>query len=178
LHAIHPVLAFAPEQATALHRLPSGALPLAAWPLLCWTAPAEQLSDLIRRLALTRTQGVAVRASLAIREVEPQLAAANRPSEVVRLLSPLPLATVYVFAAIARSEPAGQQAERYVTHWRTVRPILRGDDVMKLGVPRGPEIAEVLRDMQAARLDGEVQSRTDEERFVEAYLARELTGLA
>jgi hypothetical protein len=32
--------------------------------------------------------------------------------------------------------------------------------------------------MQAARLDGEVQSRTDEERFVEAYLARELTGLA
>ena len=49
---------------------------------------------------------------------------------------------------------------------------------MKLGVSRGPEIAEVLHDLQAARLDGEVKSRADEERFVEAYLARELTGLA
>ncbi len=178
LHAIHAALAFTPEQSAALHRLPGGAPPLAAWPLLCWTAPAERLADLILRLALTRTQAIAVRAIPAIRDAEQQLATATRPSEVVRSLSPLPLATVYAFAAVADSDPAGQQAERYVTRWRTVRPILRGDDVMKLGVPRGPEIAEVLRDLQAARLDGEVQSRADEERFVEAYLARELTGLA
>jgi tRNA nucleotidyltransferase (CCA-adding enzyme) len=178
LRAIHPALAFTPEQAAAFHRLPSGAPPLAAWPLLCWTAPAEQLTDLIQRLALTRTQAAAVRAIPAVRAAEPQLATATRPSEVVHLLSPLPLATLYAFAAVAGSDPAGQQAERYITRWRTVRSILRGDDVIKLGVPRGPEVAEVLRDLQNARLDGEVKSRAGEERLVEAYLARELTGLA
>jgi tRNA nucleotidyltransferase (CCA-adding enzyme) len=178
LRAIHPAVAFTPEQAAAFHHLPGGAPSLAAWPLLCWTASAGQLPDLIRRLALTRTQAIAVRAIPALRDAAPQLATATRPSEVVHLLDPLPLATVFAFAAIARSEPAGQQAERYVTRWRTVRPVLRGGDVIKLGVPRGPEIAEVLRDLQAARLDGEVQSPSDEERFVEAYLARELTGLA
>jgi tRNA nucleotidyltransferase (CCA-adding enzyme) len=176
LHAIHPVLAFTAEQAAAFHRLPNSAPPLAAWPLLCWTASAQQLPDLIRRLALTRTQVTAVRAIPAIRDVEPQLRTAIRPSEVVDLLSPLPLATVCAFVAMAGSAPAGQQAERYLTRWRTVRPILRGDDLIKLGVPRGPEIAEVLRELQAARLDGELKSRAGEERFVEAYLARELTG--
>jgi tRNA nucleotidyltransferase/poly(A) polymerase len=176
LRAIHPALAFTPEQAGAFQRLPDGAPLLTAWPLLCWTAPAQQLPDLIRRLALTRTQAAAVRAIPAIRDAEPQLATASRPSAVFHLLSPVPLATVCAFAAIAGSEPAGEQAERYVTHWRTVRPILRGDDLLKLGVPRGPEIAEVLRELQAARLDGELKTRAGEERFVEAYLARELTG--
>ncbi len=178
LRAIHPALAFTPEQAAAFHRLPDSAPPLAAWPLLCWTAPAQQLPDLIRRLALTRTQATAVRAIPSIRDADPQLAAATRPSEVVHLLAPLPLATVCAFAAVAASEPAGEQAQRFVTHWRTVRPILRGDDIIGLGVPRGPEIAEVLALLTAARLDGEVKSRADEDRFVEAYLARELTGLA
>ncbi len=176
LRAIHPELAFTHEQAAAFHRLPDSAPPLAAWPLLCWTAPTEQLPDLIRRLALTSAQAIGVRAIPAIRDAEPQLAAATRPSEVVHLLDPLPLATVCAFAAVAASEPAGEQAERYVTRWRTVRPILRGDDLLKLGVPRGPEIAEVLRELRAAKLDGEVKSRAGEERFVEAYLARELTG--
>ncbi len=176
LRAIHPSLAFTAEQAAALHRLPDSSPPLAAWPLLCWTAPAEQLPDLIRRLALTSAQAAAVRAIPAIRQAMPQLAAATRPSEVAHLLSPLPLATVYAFAAMSASEPAAEQTQRYVTRWRTVRPILRGDDLLKLGVPRGPEIAEVLRELQAARLDGELKTRAGEERFVEGYLARELTG--
>jgi tRNA nucleotidyltransferase (CCA-adding enzyme) len=191
LRAIHRALAFTPEQAAAFHHLPGGAPPLAAWPLLCWTASAGQLPDLIHRLALTRTQALAVRAIPAIGDVEPQLATATRPSEVVRLLTPLSLATVYAFASIARSEPAGQQTERYVTRWRMVRPTLRGGDVIRLlGPLRGsasqadaegrgsPEVGEVLALLTAAKLDGEVKSRTDEERFVEGYLARELTGLA
>jgi tRNA nucleotidyltransferase (CCA-adding enzyme) len=176
LRAIHAALAFTAEQAATFHRLPDSAPPLSVWPLFCWTAPTEQLPDLIRRLALTSAQAAAARAIPAIRDAVPQLAAATRPSEVVHLLDPLPLATVCAFAAVAASEPAGEQAERYVSHWRTVRPILRGDDLMKLGVPRGPEIAEVLRELRAAKLDGELKSRAGEERFVEAYLARELTG--
>ena len=63
LRAIHPNLAFTPEQAAAFHHLPGGAPSLAAWPLLCWTASAGQLPDLIRRLALTRTQAIAVRSA-------------------------------------------------------------------------------------------------------------------
>ncbi len=176
LRAIHPALAFTHERAAAVARLPDSAPPFATWPLLCWNAKVAQLPDLIRRLALTRAQATSVRAIPAIREVVPQLTAASRPSEVVHLADPLPLATVCAFAAIAASEPAGAQAERYVTRWRTVRPILRGDDLLKLGVPRGPEIAEVLRELRAAKLDGEVKTRADEERFAEAYLARELTG--
>ncbi len=191
LRAIHRALAFTPEQATAFHHLPCGTPLLAAWPLLCWTASAGQLPDLIRRLALTRTQALAVRAIPAIGDVEPQLATATRPSEVVRLLTPLPLATVYAFAAITRSEPARQQAERYVTRWRMVRPTLRGDDVIRLLGPLGgsasqadaegrgsPEVGEVLALLTNAKLDGDVKSRADEERAIEAYLARELTGLA
>ena len=42
------------------------------------------------------------------------------------------------------------------------RPFLNGDDLIALGIPRGPMIGETLTQLRAARLDGETQSREDE----------------
>ncbi len=39
---------------------------------------------------------------------------------------------------------------------------LRGDDLLDLGVPRGPAIGLTLRKLRDARIDGEVRSREDE----------------
>jgi hypothetical protein len=47
-----------------------------------------------------------------------------------------------------------------------------------MGVQPGPEVGRVLARLRAAKLDGEVKSRADEERLVEQFLARERIGLA
>jgi tRNA nucleotidyltransferase (CCA-adding enzyme) len=49
---------------------------------------------------------------------------------------------------------------------------LSGDDVVALGVPRGPAVAQVLAEVRDARLDGTVASRAMEEEHVRQWLAR------
>jgi tRNA nucleotidyltransferase (CCA-adding enzyme) len=49
---------------------------------------------------------------------------------------------------------------------------LSGDDVVALGVPRGPAVARVLAEVRDARLDGTVASRTMEEEHVRQWLAK------
>lgn len=126
-----------------------------------------------RRLALTLAQAAAIAALSEFDDLAAGLAAMPRASEVSRRLDVVPLAAVCVFAAMTHSPPA----VRYVREWRTVRPLLRGGDLVDLGVERGPEVAEVLEELRAARLDGQIMDRGDEERFVEGYLAKERIGL-
>jgi hypothetical protein len=47
--------------------------------------------------------------------------------------------------------------------------MLRGDDVIALGVPAGPGVAATLDALRDARLDGEVTERTEEEALVRAW---------
>ena len=49
---------------------------------------------------------------------------------------------------------------------------LSGDDVVALGVPRGPAVAQVLAAVRDARLDGTMQSRAMEEEHVRQWLAK------
>jgi tRNA nucleotidyltransferase (CCA-adding enzyme) len=49
------------------------------------------------------------------------------------------------------------------------RATLKGDDVIALGVPAGPDVAAVLAALRDARLDGEVQERGEEEAFVRTW---------
>lgn len=51
----------------------------------------------------------------------------------------------------------------------TARPALRGDDVIALGVRRGPDVACALEALREARLDGRVGDREGETRFVGAW---------
>jgi tRNA nucleotidyltransferase (CCA-adding enzyme) len=49
---------------------------------------------------------------------------------------------------------------------------LSGDDVVALGVPRGPAVARVLAEIRDARLDGRLASRAMEEAHVREWIAK------
>ena len=49
---------------------------------------------------------------------------------------------------------------------------LTGDDVVALGVPRGPEVARVLGELRDARLDGRITDRAMEEDLVRHWMAK------
>jgi tRNA nucleotidyltransferase (CCA-adding enzyme) len=175
LRAIHPALDPNDKQIAAFQSI-RGTDPATAWALLASNTSESDASALIRRLALTRKQSEAVRAMPALRALAPQLTPDLRPSELAKLLSPFPEPAL-IACSLAGDPAAAQRIRDYLDRNRTVRPILRGDDIVELGVPRGPEVANVLADLRAARLDGEVTTREDEVSFVDAYLARELVGL-
>ena len=171
LQAIHPTLSFDASQAEAfaklreIHATPSHTVYLA---LLAWEASRPEAMVLATRLALNKRETEAVRAVPKVRALERALSAEVRPSLAVKLLSPFPSATVWALAA-AGQESARQQASRYLRRWRYLKPSLDGHAILALGAIPGPQVGQVLRRLKAAKLDGEVRSRRDEER-----LAREL----
>ena len=69
--------------------------------------------------------------------------------------------------AIARAgSPIGGRLQEYLRVLRPLRTILTGDDIIALGVPRGPEVGRFQRRLRGARQDGLVGSREEEEAFV------------
>ena len=69
--------------------------------------------------------------------------------------------------AIARAgSPVGGRLEEYLRVHRPLRTILTGDDIIALGVPRGPEVGRIQRRLRAARQDGLITSREEEEALV------------
>ncbi len=171
LQAIHPTLSFDGIQAEAfgklreIHATPSQTVYLA---LLAWEASRPEATALATRLALNKRDTEAVRAVAEVRALQRALSAEVRPSRAVELLSPFPSAAVWALAA-AGQESARLQASRYLHRWRYLKPSLDGHALLALGAIPGPQVGQLLRRLKAAKLDGEVRSRRDEER-----LAREL----
>ena len=174
LAAIHPTLAFDERRAAAFARLrelrhdPPTVARLA---LLAWDLTPSEAAAFAARLSLTRRETEAVRATPDAKSLLHTLSADVPPSRVVELLSPLPAAAVWALAA-ADHGPAGERAEHYLRRWRHARPLLDGHALQALGVPPGPRLGEVLRRLKAAKLDGEVRTRRDEERLARQLLSR------
>ena len=59
-------------------------------------------------------------------------------------------------------EIAAGVARRYLAEWRHVKPLLRGDDLIALGVPEGPQVQKGLSLIRASRLDGWAGDEGDE----------------
>ena len=68
--------------------------------------------------------------------------------------------------ALGASEADRARLDDYLDRLRLVRPALTGDDLIALGVPRGPEVGRVLGALRDALLDGLVADREGEEAFV------------
>ena len=172
LRTLHPSLRFDRELAAAFARLREiapRAIPAAYWPLLTWHVSGPATERVIARLALTGRQTDAVRALTEVRGRMPRSGA--RPSDIASLFAAHPAAAVWALAA-AGSGAAREQAHAYMTRYRNVRPLLRGDDLLALGIPPGKSVGEVLARLRAAKLDGEVKTRADEDRLVRDVLAR------
>lgn len=174
LTAIDHALRFERSAAKALRDLRglAASVPRAAsWAVWLWDVPTADTPRLCRRLALTKAQCEATLATPDAQAAARRLGGANlRLSEFVSTLESVPEATLWALAA----RSSGRVRERvvdYLLRLRRVRPRLRGDDVIALGVPRGPKVGEVLVLLRAARLDGEVRTRRDEQQLVRRFLA-------
>jgi tRNA nucleotidyltransferase (CCA-adding enzyme) len=164
LPATHPALSWDDARAAALGeppvrvpRLPYG------FALLAATADAAAADAIVARLRLRRDESAAVRGVAALREAAHMLRRKElKPSGVVMLLERYPLASIAAFAATSDDTIAANLALRYLAEWRHVKPALTGDDLVELGVPRGPQVQRGIQLIRAARLDGWADDEGDE----------------
>ena len=91
-------------------------------------------------------------------------------SDLSAILDPLSESGILGCSLAAATEPSAKRLEEYLRSLKAIRPELSGDDVIALGVERGPEVGGTLRRLRAARQDGLLGSRAEEEAFVLAGL--------
>jgi len=98
------------------------------------------------------------------------------PSRVYRWLVDASLETA--LALMARTERADLRKiiGDFLTTKRQVRPILRGDDLRALGIRPGPIYRDILNSLLYEKLDGHLQSRDDELRFLRRRFAKIFPG--
>jgi tRNA nucleotidyltransferase (CCA-adding enzyme) len=139
--------------------------------LLAYNIPLDQQPEFIARLNMDSTWAEVVRDTGHVRAAFDQLRTPElRPSRIYELLQPFHPISIRGCALAADEPLVAQRLELYLAELMRVRPLLDGDDLIAMGVPWGPAVGLLLKELLTARLDGQLITRQDEERHVVARL--------
>jgi tRNA nucleotidyltransferase (CCA-adding enzyme) len=90
----------------------------------------------------------------------------DRISQVVQLLRQFDLEMLLLIAVRCQESEIRRQIWRYLTVWQHIQAPLTGNDLRQLGYKPGPQYRQILDDLLAATLDGEVFDRASAEDFL------------
>jgi tRNA nucleotidyltransferase (CCA-adding enzyme) len=71
--------------------------------------------------------------------------------------------------ALAKDEAVKKAISNFYTHQRSVKPYLRGRDLVKIGLAPGPVFSRLLKEVLNARLNGAVKTKKEELVFAEKW---------
>jgi tRNA nucleotidyltransferase (CCA-adding enzyme) len=136
--------------------------------------PSEAaVANLTARLHLTSYQQKSLLDLARLHSLSSVLAASHQdPAAVVALLEGHAPAAVKALG-VREGGTVAEACEAYLAHWRHVRPHLRGDDLISLGVPQGPALGDILKSLRTSRLRGVVDTREDEVALVKRALGNQ-----
>ncbi|KPJ97926.1 MAG: prohead protease [Desulfobacterales bacterium SG8_35] len=89
-----------------------------------------------------------------------------RASEIYWLLQERSHESLLYLIAMARKKTAKKAVSHFVTHLRHYKTAIKGADLKKMGYRSGPIYKTILNHLLEAKLDGEVETRADEIKFI------------
>ena len=89
-----------------------------------------------------------------------------KPSQWTFHLDDLPSLSVYAVYLVSKENGLSE----YLAKWQHVKPITTGDDLKARGLEPGPRFGEILRQLRAAWLDGEVRNEEQEDLLLDKIL--------
>lgn len=133
------------------------------WCVLAWRLAASGVGELVTRLNLPRRLATPVGDCERLHEAEERLDEDGlAPSSVYALLHHVSPAALNAASLLLDGAVARKHVHAYLTKLRHVRPALTGEALREMGFASGPEIGRVLELLRDARLDGLLNSRTEE----------------
>ncbi|MBI5566928.1 MAG: CCA tRNA nucleotidyltransferase [Chloroflexi bacterium] len=140
-----------------------------------WLAnrPVPDARRIALRLNLRREDAIDLEQVAGLVAAADSIGLAETASAIYRLLAPYHDRALQVAANIIEHTQARHNIKRYLDEWQSVRPELDGTQLQQLGVPSGPALGRLLRELTAARLDGVISTRQAEEDYARRWLARE-----
>ena len=92
------------------------------------------------------------------------------PSQIAQRLQPFGAVALAAGWAIAPTAIARDQISRWLRELRYIRPALNGDDLVSMGLPPGPRLGKLLRELWRARYDNEVTTADEERAYIQRLL--------
>ncbi|MBN1484221.1 MAG: CBS domain-containing protein [Chloroflexia bacterium] len=148
--------------------------------LLFYRLPPQDIEQAIERYRFRSRRSRVLREVLQLRQgaVLELRKGLPPPSQIYHLLEPYSEVALQVLFLAEINEHVHQAVELYLKRLSSVRTELNGDDLKALGLAPGPLYKDLLGRLLEARLDGQVQSRVEEQRLLQELLSVEgLSGL-
>jgi tRNA nucleotidyltransferase (CCA-adding enzyme) len=139
--------------------------------LLTYPLSSRDLEQLIARLRLPKPLAVTLRDTISIAvRIEPLKDPALTPSRIYQLLQGHNALAITAGLLATDSSIARRHIRLYQDKLRFMRTALTGEDLIKIGIPAGPRVKIIMERLLAAKMDGEVTSRREEEETVKEWL--------
>lgn len=140
--------------------LPAGGLYLA---LLTYRLDNAKTEELISSLKLPKALAQILRDTGSLRArleslADPELS----PSRIYSLLHGYSQPAI-IANSLATNSPVVRKHIQVFLRLRYIKPALTGNDLKKMGIAPGPRLKAILEQLHAARLDGEITSKKEEE---------------
>ena len=167
---IHPKLPlFNPEYSYFLEMDPTLDIPTSktemGYMLWLMDLTEDEILSIGQRLSFTSDLTYSVWAVSQLKKSLPFLVGSN-PSVWTYALEKLPLLSIYVVYLVSREDALLD----FLSIWRHVKPHTTGDDLKARGLQPGPRFGEILSQLRAAWLDGEVTNDTQEKELLSKIL--------
>jgi tRNA nucleotidyltransferase (CCA-adding enzyme) len=142
--------------------------------LLAYPLTNEENKQLISHLRLTKPQAKTLRDTNSLKDKLESLADPKlTPSRIYSLLHDYSTPAIIANESASDSPITRRHLQLFLDKLRYVKPILNGNDLLKIGIAPGPHLKEILNRLHEARLDGKVANRKDEEDLVKGWLDKE-----
>ena len=142
--------------------------------LLAYPLTNEESKQLISYLRLTKSEAQTLRDTNSLKDKLESLANPElTPSRIYSLLHDYSASAITANESASDSPITRRHLQLFLDKLRYVKPILTGDDLLKMSIAPGPHLKEILNRLHEARLDGKVTSRQDEEALVKGWLDKE-----
>ena len=164
------------EEADGLHKIAPSPSPgdwtLSYLALLIFRFIPQELETLIKRLRIARDDAELLREIVRLRSVAAQLTQGpHKASQLDQLLCSFSGPALFVVWTATDSPMLREQLTLYYRELRHVQPKVDGHYLKNLGLEPGPLFGRILNAVRAARLDGEVETRAEEEALINRLLA-------
>jgi len=134
-----------------------------------------QRQEAIRRLSPPRkTEEIIVGSISGSAEVLGKLPL-NDPVRIFHLLSNRSIESILYAMGVTKDTRKKKEISQFLVELRRTKPLLKGADLKKLGIPEGPLYSIILRELLDARLRGNVKTEEDEKRYVREHYTKKQT---
>ena len=138
--------------------------------LLCRNKP-EDVKAICERLLFGKQMKDSLVATANLLHLQQLNMGQLRPSEIVTLLENIPLIALHAAWLLGKQRSLQSAIDRFMTEWQHIKPTVTGNTLKEMGLAPGPHYKEILDQIRAGWLDGEIQNEIDEEAFLSKLLS-------